>query len=183
MKLQQEDVKIIILRWQKGLPTKLLANQFKVSQRRIQQILNEFAVKGKIPLLSPQGRKPYAQYPKDIEKIICTFHEKYKMGANYLSKFLREKFCLKIDVNYIHSILLENNMAQTQESKQKRRKPWVRYERAHSLSAGHMDWTECNGKQCCVVLDDASRKILSGTECYNATAEQSIALVQEVIDK
>ena len=47
----------------------------------------------------------------------------------------------------------------------------VRYERDHSLSAGHMDWTEYNGKQCCVILDDSSRKILAGIECDNAPAE------------
>ena len=37
-----------------------------------------------------------------------------------------------------------------------------------------MDWTEYDGKQCCVILDDSSRKILAGIECDNATAEQSI---------
>ena len=73
-------------------------------------------------------------------------------------------------------------MATEQVNKQKRRKPWVRYERQHSLSAGHMDWTEWpDGMKCCVVLDDSSRKILAGVECSNATAEQSIALVEQVL--
>ena len=75
-------------------------------------------------------------------------------------------------------------MARNQPSKQKRRKPWVRYERDHSLSAGHMDWTEYNGKQCRVILYDSSRKILAGIECDNATAEQSIkGSVQKVLDE
>ena len=72
-------------------------------------------------------------------------------------------------------------MATEQASKQKRRKPWVRYERNYSLSAGHMDWTEHEGMQCCVVLDDSSRKVLAGVECRSATAEQSIALVEQVL--
>ena len=70
-----------------------------------------------------------------------------------------------------------------QPSKQKRRKPGIKYERDHSLSTGHMDWTEYNGKQCCVILDDSSRKVLAGIECDKATAEQSIKLVQKVLDE
>jgi hypothetical protein len=59
--------------------------------------------------------------------------------------------------------MLEKGYASKQENKQKRRKPWVRYEQEHSLSAVHMDWNVSRavpGKQVCVVLDDASRKIL-----------------------
>ena len=73
--------------------------------------------------------------------------------------------------------MLENGLASEQESKQKRRKPWVRYEREHSLSAVHMDWHISRavfGKQVCVVLDDASRKVLSGGEFESASAENSV---------
>jgi hypothetical protein len=55
----------------------------------------------------------------------------------------------------------------------------------HILSAGHMDWhisKAVPGKHVCVVLDDASRKILSGGEFSNATAENSILLLKEALE-
>ena len=66
----------------------------------------------------------------------------------------------------------------------KRRKDWIRYEREHSLSAGHLDWHDAgNGKQVCVVLDDANRKVLVGGEFDSATEDNSVKLVDEVIKK
>jgi len=49
--------------------------------------------------------------------------------------------------------------------KSKRRKPWIRYERKHSLSMVHLDWHTSNhdGKKVnvCVVLDDSSRILIN----------------------
>jgi hypothetical protein len=66
-----------------------------------------------------------------------------------------------------------------------KRKAWIRYEREHSLTAVHLDWhtSKINGKELCVVLDDSSRCILAGNEFDEATAENSINLVQEVLDR
>ncbi|MBN1235551.1 MAG: hypothetical protein JW999_05805 [Methanotrichaceae archaeon] len=75
-------------------------------------------------------------------------------------------------------------MANENKKKKKRRKPWIRYERKHSLTAVHLDWhtSRANGKEVCVVLDDSSRFILSGGEFPAATAEASIGLVRTVLE-
>ena len=80
--------------------------------------------------------------------------------------------------------MLEYGLASEQESKQKCRKPWVRYEREHSLSAIHMDWRIIRvvlGKQACAILDDVSRKILLYGEFSNATAENFVLLLSEAL--
>ena len=48
-----------------------------------------------------------------------------------------------------------------------------------------MDWhtNNVNRKEVCIVLDDSSRRILSGGEFDAATAENSIGLIREVLDK
>jgi putative transposase len=82
--------------------------------------------------------------------------------------------------------MLEKGYAHEQESKQKRRKPWIRYERAHSLSAVHMDWHISKvvpGKHVCVVLDDSSRKILLGGEFNEETSENAILLLKVALDQ
>ena len=182
MKLNDELVERIVWRSEKGLGTRLLAEQFGVGQRRIQQILREYRKTDEIPKIRALGRRPYVQYPKNFDRLVLDLHQKYGLGGTYLARYLR-KLGWKIDNNKVHWILLHNKMASSQPSKQKRKKPWIRYEREHSLSAGHMDWTTYQGKQCCVVLDDSSRKILAGVECDNATAEESIKLVQQVLDQ
>jgi putative transposase len=75
-------------------------------------------------------------------------------------------------------------MANENKKKKKRRKPWIRYERKHSLTAVHLDWhtSRINGKEDCVVLDDSSRFILSGGVFPAATGEASIDLVRMALE-
>lgn len=74
-------------------------------------------------------------------------------------------------------------MAKEDKKKKKRRKPWIRYERKHSLTAVHLDWhsSKVDGKEVCIVLDDSSRRILAGGEFDSATAQTSIDLIKEVL--
>lgn len=64
-------------------------------------------------------------------------------------------------------------MTKPDPSKSIKKRPWVRYERKHSLSAIHMDWhmSKSNGKWVCAVLDDASRMILASGEFEAATVK------------
>ena len=80
--------------------------------------------------------------------------------------------------------MLEKGYAKEQESKKGRRKPCIGDQQTYSLSAVHMDWHESRvvpGKQVCVVLDDASRKVLSGGEFDNATQGNSVLLLKEAL--
>lgn len=107
------------------------------------------------------------------------------MGARRLEKIIEFEHGIHIPHNKIHKVLLEHGLANESKNKKKRRKAWIRYEREHSLTAVHLDWhtSKINGKELCVVLDDSSRCILAGNEFDEATAENSINLVQEVLDR
>ena len=48
-----------------GLHTALMAKQFKISHRRVQQVMQYTCKNGCVPTLQKGGRHPYAQYPKD----------------------------------------------------------------------------------------------------------------------
>jgi len=79
----------------------------------------------------------------------------------------------------VHAILLEEGMAKEEWNKKGSKKPWMRYERGYSLSAGHMDWYQHHdGRWVCVVLDDVSRKVLAGGEYRHRSAEASVELVR-----
>jgi len=185
MKLTQDNIISIIKRKNKGLSSRLIARQYKVSTRRIEQIWKVYKNTGEVPELKKIGRKPYQVIPRDMEKRILKVHEKYKMGATLIAKYFRDKFNIRLGHSYYHMILLKHNLAIPNQNKQKRRKPWIRYERLHSLTAVHMDWhyNSILNKWVCVVLDDASRKVLSYGEFDNATTKNSIKLLDEAYEK
>jgi putative transposase len=63
---------------------------------------------------------------------------------------------------------------------QKRKAPWIRYERKHSLSLIHTDWHHCaNGKYLCVMLDDSSRKIIAAGEFEVETTENALIVLKK----
>ncbi len=185
MKLNSGDVKRIVLRVVKyNLPTCFVADQFGVSRRRVQQLAREYRETGRIPILKQPGRLPYAEYPANLREDILLAKAKHKCGASGIGHYLRKARGIRVDNNLIHAILLEEGMAREEPNKRRRKTPWIRYERHYSLSAGHMDWHQHHdGRWVCVVLDDASRKILSGGEYSSRSADAAVGLVKEVLDK
>ena len=70
-----------------------------------------------------------------------------------------------------------------QPSKQRRRK-WVRYEREHSMSLWHMDWKQLSdGRWWIAAEDDASRLIMGYGVFHEATAENTIQVLKQAIEK
>jgi len=163
---------------------KWLAAHLGISTRRFRKIYAEYKHSLQVP--KPKMGRPKKQTPLQWNNLVDSAWKKYHLNALYLEKILHLEQKQKIPHNTIHKIMLAKGYASEQASKQKRRKPWIRYERDHSLSAVHMDWHVCkavSGKQVCVVLDDASRKILSGGEFSNATAEHSVLLLKEALEQ
>jgi len=178
--LTQEDVQCIVKNVTKHhLNTDYVAKIYGISRRRVQQLVKEYRETGRIPILKNRGRKPYASYPSNIEDIVIEAKKKIKGSACVIARYLRKKYSIRIGNNKVNEILKANGMAREDKNKRVRKKPWIRYERQHSLSAVHMDWyynTELK-KWVCAVLDDASRKVLSAGEYDRATAETSVTLL------
>ena len=107
---------------------------------------------------------------------------RFKFGARMLEVILDKIYNVAISHNRIHMYLLIQGLSVRDPKKQKRRK-WVRYERDHSMSAGHIDWHEDGrtGMMICVILDDASRKILVGGELLAINTENSILVVDQMV--
>ena len=186
MTLTNEDVPKIVLSVVKHeLPTSYVAERYSIGVRRVQQLCKHFRDTGEFPILKDRGRKPYRSYPPWLEQRVLSLHNKHRCSAVYVGQFLRTHNKIQVDNNVIHRILKEHGMAQEDSRKQKRKRPWVRYERNHSLSLVHMDWSYNSHKKVwlCVVLDDASRMILSGKEFKRATATNSILLLKEAYKK
>lgn len=161
-----------------------LAGQLGITTRRFRQVYCEYSATGKIPIIGKNLGRPAKELPEDHRKIILDKYDKYRLNALYLEDVIFAENGIRIPHNTIHRVLKENGMAKDDEKKKGRRRPWIRYERKHSLSAGHVDWHEpSESTKVCVVLDGASRKILSGGEFENATSENTIDILKEVLEK
>ncbi|MFW6376256.1 MAG: hypothetical protein ACOCZJ_03760, partial [Thermoplasmatota archaeon] len=90
--------------------------------------------------MKKRGRKSNKEYSERLINLVKRKWKEYRMGAVAIADLLQDKHDIKVDNNVVHMILLENNMAKENDNKKGRKKPWVRYERNHSLSAVHMDW-------------------------------------------
>jgi len=97
----------------------------------------------------------------------------------YIEKYYKKK----IPYNKIHKHLLIKGVSKEDNEKKKQRK-YSRYEREHSFSLVHLDWHESKvieGKQVCVVEDDASRKIICGGEFDSAEEKHNLGLIKQAI--
>ncbi|CAD7768443.1 hypothetical protein FHEFKHOI_00276 [Candidatus Methanoperedenaceae archaeon GB50] len=76
---------------------------------------------------------------EEEKEIVREAKMKYKLGARRLEKVIEQVYGIYIPHNRIHKYLLEEGLAKEEPRKKRRRKPYIRYEREHSMSAGHID--------------------------------------------
>ena len=146
----------------------------KVSVRRVDQIWKEYLMTGEIPILGKRvGRpmKPIEQWEKELVKRI---YEKYRVSADTLERLIERDEKIHMSHYRIHAILLELGYAEKKDTRDVRKKKWIRYERMHSLTAVHIDWHYTGKVWVFAVIDDASRKMLSTIECSSPTTKASI---------
>jgi len=159
-----------------------IAKQRKVSSRWVRHIWKTYQEIREIHIPQKCGRKPKLTSEKEKKFILKTW-KKDPLGAVSLELLLQIREGIRIPHNRIHKIIKENGIAEDQPSKQERRK-WVRYERKHSNSMWHVDWsTLSDGKQLIIYEDDASRFITSYGVFDHATLENSLKVFKKAVNK
>ncbi len=160
----------------KGEAVNEVAKNFKVSTRRIEQLVKVFKETGEYPVLNPK-RRPKIQLTEEQKEIIKQAYSESYFGAKMLRHHIIKRHKQKIPQNKIHAYLLEIGLAKPDPKKQKKRKR-CRYERKHSLSLLHADFMENNGIHVIAFEDDASRKILSIGEFNNSTTDNALEVLK-----
>lgn len=179
-----EPVLEAVANFANNISTKRIALEIVVSESTVKRVWMYWMKNRELLPIKKFGRKSQDLDGESVD-LILEIHKKQRLGARRLEKIIEFEHGIHIPHNKIHKVLLEHGLANESKNKKKRRKAWIRYEREHSLTAVHLDWhtSKINGKELCVVLDDSSRCILAGNEFDEATAENSINLVQEVLDR
>ncbi|MDV0441513.1 DDE-type integrase/transposase/recombinase [Methanorbis furvi] len=181
---QDEIIQIITLVVDWHFPVVQVAAMYQITTERVYQLVQAYRKTGLYPAPKRLGRPPIIPSPEHRSLIIAEKH-RLGVGSRCLHKYFRSRLGIVIGERAIHRVLLEENLTSHEPQKGFRHPAWIRYERDESLSAVHMDWhqSKYNGKQVCVVLDDASRMILAGGEFDRATTEFSIQVLREAYEK
>ena len=184
MKLNKRKIHWIIREKKKEVTTSEIARDMKISTRRVQQIWKQYLDTGIEPVIGEDIGRPKKPYDSKEAQIVVLAYARYRFGARMLEVAIRKIYKTCISHNRIHMYLKASGLAQDDPNKKKRRK-WVRYERKHSLSAGHIDWHEWDGTRIkvCVILDDASRMILAGGEFDTINTKNSKKVVDQMVER
>ena len=112
-----------------------------------------------IHLLKKRGRKSCI-ISEQLSQDIIGLKLDLNLGSSGIAAYLHSVPGIKIESSSVHRVLLEEVFTEKDLSNSVRRRPWVRYEREHSLSAIHMDWYLCSDSVTwvCAVLNDAYRR-------------------------
>jgi putative transposase len=124
----RRKLKWCLLHYESGeIGSKWASGHLEITPRRFQQLYKEYKATGKIPDIGLDVGRPKKEVPNEYKRIIKQEYERTCSNAVYLEKTINAKHGIHIPHNLIHQVLLELEYAQHEESKQKRRKPWIRY--------------------------------------------------------
>lgn len=183
VKLNERKIRWIIQQKLGGRGTGEIALIQRVSRRRVEQLWQAYRLAGVLPALKKAGRPRNATISLRDAALILETYDRLKVNALTLERALKHSHGVNLPHNSVHVILKENGRALPQQNKQRRRK-WVRYEREHSMSLWHMDWKQLSdGSWWIAAMDDASRLIVNYGVFQEATAENTIHVLKQAIDK
>jgi len=119
MKLSKTKIRWIIRQNRKGVTTKDIARDMKVSIRRVQQILKEYREISEEPSPGENLGRPSKPYDEHEAQIVKEAHERYRFGARMLEPVIRKRYKIRISHNRIHMYLKAQGLAQENQKKQK----------------------------------------------------------------
>jgi len=179
-KLNQKKIRWIVREMKKGERSVYrIAKIQEITPRWVREIYNTYKATGEYRYPRKPGRKPSLISPYDKKLILVTLKKHPLAGAVALEKIL-DMQGIHIPHNRIHRILKEEGLARDEPKKQRRRK-WIRYERRYSNSLWHADWFETKQDQIILFQDDASRFITGYGIFGNATAKNTILILERAI--
>lgn len=185
--LTNRGIRWIIREMRKGeLSTYHIAKQQRITPRHARRVYRRYRdVKpyliDTIHIQKP-GRKQRSidEYERHL---VVKMYEKMPLCAVKMEKYHEFLGIPRIPHNRIHRILTEAGIAKPIQKKIKRKK-WIRYERRHSNSLWHTDFSDAeDGKIVIAYIDDASRKIIGHGKFDNATTDNALLVLNKAIKK
>ncbi|MFH1306827.1 MAG: DDE-type integrase/transposase/recombinase [Candidatus Micrarchaeota archaeon] len=179
-KLNKRKINWIMKQLREGIMSiRQIARMQKVSPRRIRQLREYKSNTGRAFCLSAKRKQRSTPLTPDEIDLVLLLRRNYHVGATFLEKILKKQGT-PLPHNKIQDILNTYGMAKPLKKKVKR-KAWVRWERKHSNSLCHTDWTKLGDKWLIAYEDDASRFIVGYGLFDSPTTENSLKVLRGAI--
>lgn len=184
-RLDTLDARYIVREKRKGTTSRVIADTLKVSIRQVQRLWNRFKHLdiGEI-LYMPKlpGRHQNSDPGRREHSAVLAAFGQIVNGASAIYKHIKDAGD-HIPKDRIHKVLLECKLSHEESAKKKQRK-YVRYERKHSNTLWHTDYTQLDDKRWLIAyVDDSSRYILGHGIFENATSKNAIDVFKETCRK
>lgn len=173
----------IVKQYLNKVPTNKIALAQDVSRMSVSNLIQAYNEYGWDGLKDHKtGRSPNVLNQTTVI-IILDLRKRFGYGACHIEQILKQKG-FKISHRQIEKVLLQYDLVIPNLKKQRPRK-WVRYEMPNPNDLWHTDWSydPFTGKQLAMFIDDRTRLVVSCGIFERATAENTITLLYEGIDK
>ena len=178
MKLNEKKIKYIIREKNKRRSSTEIAKEMKITTRYVNYIYKKYRDNGEYTI----GKRKHRELnSKDIETVKKIRYEYPMSGPERIRKYLKRKGII-IAKNNIYRILLSLNMVDNSNNKTKQRK-YIKYERKHSNSLWHMDWTKYSDSEKLIIIEDDASRFIVGMGIYSEeTIDNTIETLEIAID-
>ncbi len=178
MKLNEKKIKYIIREKNKRRSSTEIAREMKITTRYVNYIYKKYRDNGEYTI----GKRKHRELnSKDIETVKKIRYEYPMSGPERIRKYLKRKGII-IAKNNIYRILLSLNMVDNSNNKTKQRK-YIKYERKHSNSLWHMDWTKYSDSEKLIIIEDDASRFRVGMGIYSEeTIDNTIEALEIAID-
>ena len=185
IRLEKKQIDYVIRECKKGRKTSHIAEEMKVSQRRVQQLWREFRDTGKPHIPQSSGRGTVLPSKEQVDTVLNACRVK-PAGVARTAKYVRNMGIL-ISYNLVYKIMKEHGMVTPSAAKSRRRK-WIRYERKYSNAMWHVDWhimkdQRFHNYNLITYLGDASRCVVSAAVFKEATSENTVMVLRRAIEE
>ena len=178
MKLNEKKIKYIIREKNKRRSSTEIAKEMKITTRYVNYIYKKYRDNGEYTI----GKRKHRELnSKDIKTVKKIRYEYPMSGPERIRKYLKRKGII-IAKNNIYRILLSLNMVDNSNNKTKQRK-YIKYERKHSNSLWHMDWTKYSDSEKLIIIEDDASRFRVGMGIYSEeTIDNTIEALEIAID-
>jgi putative transposase len=154
-----------------------IARLQKITSRRVRQLREHFRKTGETFSPKPERKKRLKPLMPEEVQLVLNLRQKYKSGAKLIEQVLKKQKT-PLPHNRIQAILNRHGFA-TPLGKKVKRKDWVRFERQHTNTMWHVDWTQLDdGSWLIAYEDDASRFITGYGKFGSANVENSLKVLR-----
>lgn len=180
-KLDTLAARYIVREKRKGTINREIADVLRISVRQVQRIWKRFRHLGIGQILyfpKRPGRHQNSEPGRREHSAVVTAFCNLKNGASKIYERLKDAgdFIPKDD---IHQVLIESGLAREEYAKKKQRK-YVKYERKHSNTLWHTDYTQLSdGRWLIKYVDDSSRYIVGHGIFASATSENATTVFEK----